>query len=145
MHAEDEAKTKWCPFARVVAVTDVLPYMAGNRVKNHPQWPVGTTLNPETARCIGSACMAWRKMPATLDDATPIAELELSIRTVNALQQAGVQTVADLRRIPPVDFLRMRNVGSVTLAEIESILRGPPPSYLNQPQRGYCGLAGRPA
>lgn len=60
MHIEDEAKTKWCPFARVVAVTDELPYMAGNRVKNHLQWPVETTLNPETARCIGSACMAWR-------------------------------------------------------------------------------------
>ena len=33
MYTEDEAKTKWCPFAQIGA---------------------------ETAMCIGSACMAWR-------------------------------------------------------------------------------------
>lgn len=37
---EDEAKTKWCPFARVVDSAR------------------GT--DGEGARCIGSACMAWR-------------------------------------------------------------------------------------
>lgn len=50
---EDEAKTKWCPFARV---TDVISSGGGNR------WDGGG--NPYGAPigylCIGSACMAWR-------------------------------------------------------------------------------------
>lgn len=39
---EDEAKAKWCPM----------------RVPN------GSTIDsPKTASCIGSSCMAWRKIP----------------------------------------------------------------------------------
>ena len=64
MLTEDEAKTKWCPFARVIADGTGNFYASGNRVKNHANWPVETKLNPETARCIGSACMAWRSVPA---------------------------------------------------------------------------------
>lgn len=53
---EDEAKQKWCPFARVIHFHDndhngVSP-AAGNR---------GCHGEPKTeARCIGSDCMAWR-------------------------------------------------------------------------------------
>jgi hypothetical protein len=47
---ESEAKTKWCPFARVGSETSGLGAM--NR-------DVRKGVMPE-ALCIGSACMAWR-------------------------------------------------------------------------------------
>lgn len=52
---EEEAKAKWCPFARYVfGATD---FPAGNRFE-------GDSSTADEARagtlCIGSACMAWR-------------------------------------------------------------------------------------
>jgi hypothetical protein len=73
---EDEAKTKWCPFARVASPSAITPKgslveqwigVAGanrgalsDRVVVHTD---GDASNPASARCIGSACMAWRKVP----------------------------------------------------------------------------------
>lgn len=55
MHTEDEARTKWCPFARVpvvVATPDQsCPAASGNRA---------TTMDDE-CNCIASDCMAWRR------------------------------------------------------------------------------------
>lgn len=51
--AEEEAKSKWCPLARVV-----LPQASGNR-----DWIKGDCVTG-VATCIGSACMAWRKAHA---------------------------------------------------------------------------------
>lgn len=50
---EEEAKTKWCPEARMLV--DATGYGAGNRFsgQQHPLFVAQT-------RCIGSACMAWR-------------------------------------------------------------------------------------
>lgn len=54
---EDEAKTKWCPFARVVQPAgDWAPLPAGNR---EVVAPATEALN-KAALCIGAACMAWR-------------------------------------------------------------------------------------
>lgn len=50
---EEEAKTKWCPFTRVVVNAE--NYSNGNRFEN------GHRYN-EQALCIGSACMAWREL-----------------------------------------------------------------------------------
>jgi hypothetical protein len=58
---EDEAKTKWCPFARISSpIYDKTRTWGGhhpkigaetaNRGAREEQWPL----------CIGSACMAWR-------------------------------------------------------------------------------------
>lgn len=59
---EDEAKTKWCPFARVDATSETNGMVTGvfgggNRIILPGNTPV---LSPSEARCIGSACMAWR-------------------------------------------------------------------------------------
>lgn len=45
---ESEAKTKWCPFARIAHVSGAT---ANSRAHNDPDL---------SQDCIGSACMAWR-------------------------------------------------------------------------------------
>lgn len=64
---EQEAKTKWCPFARVVPSSggdkegDPFKVQAGvpahNRVQINGTTKVGTS---PAGMCIGSVCMAWR-------------------------------------------------------------------------------------
>lgn len=54
---EAEAKEKWCPLARVVEIDH-----EGEPIQG---WPVGNRASQAQyahphARCIGSACMAWR-------------------------------------------------------------------------------------
>ena len=53
---EAEAKTKWCPFARVS--TDSTDNNAANRYA--PQDENDTANFLVESMCIGSACMAWR-------------------------------------------------------------------------------------
>ena len=49
---EEEAKTKWCPFARLLGVHhDLRAVTSINRMKDGI---------PQETYCIGSACMAWR-------------------------------------------------------------------------------------
>lgn len=58
---EQEAKTKWCPFARLGSTTTGLGGF--NRFIE----PVGAGSEDKVC-CIGSACMAWRKF--SMDDQT---------------------------------------------------------------------------
>lgn len=51
MQTENEAKNKWCPFARV----GVYHGGACTAVNRHPEPSVR-----EDTKCIGSGCMAWR-------------------------------------------------------------------------------------
>jgi hypothetical protein len=55
MMAESEAKSKWCPFARVGI---------GNGSGSNRGWvPTPEKLKeegPDMINCVGSACMAWR-------------------------------------------------------------------------------------
>lgn len=53
MMTEQEAKERWCPFARVL---NQKYFPAHNRIVSS----MGSEMNPRTSRCIGSACMAWR-------------------------------------------------------------------------------------
>lgn len=61
---EDEAKTKWCPFARVAASAPGKPLTVpgGQSVFNRIETdvPEEVTRYPGAAKCIASACMAWR-------------------------------------------------------------------------------------
>lgn len=54
---EEEAKTKWCPLAE-----------NGSRGGNIHDRMNGET--PAGLRCIGSSCMAWRELPATVRNIT---------------------------------------------------------------------------
>lgn len=76
---EAEAKTKWCPFARVVSsqVGTETVFPAANRAAiRHDSGALEFNANPESARCIGSACMAWRwtrdALKLDFDDLGPI-------------------------------------------------------------------------
>ena len=56
MLTEDDAKTKWSPFARVALGWAEGVQAVGAAVNRSPDWhPLATQSN-----CIGSACMAWR-------------------------------------------------------------------------------------
>lgn len=59
---EDEAETKWCPFARVI--TSVLDLENGRNIGyagSHNRLPTENGIKlPTHASCCGSACMAWR-------------------------------------------------------------------------------------
>lgn len=60
-HTEQEAREKWCPFARIpgrVVAGDnhVLGFASQNR-----GMAMGGTLEP--CMCVASKCMAWRKGP----------------------------------------------------------------------------------
>lgn len=55
---EDEAKTKWCPQARVFLAGDYWQSTNGADLATM----TAHDLRPLT-RCIGSACMTWRKLP----------------------------------------------------------------------------------
>jgi hypothetical protein len=62
---EAEAKTKWCPQARVAIGEDFetgsgIQFIAANRAEDFP--------NPHHARCLGSECMAWRRIPEQSGD-----------------------------------------------------------------------------
>ena len=55
---------------------------------------------------------------------TPIAELELSVRSANCLREAKIQTIGDLVEKQPQELLKYRNFGKKSLAEIEELLKG---------------------
>lgn len=64
---EDDARTKWCPFARVIAPITApgmdMSWATGNRVSIPDALGTvssGEPMSPPAAACIGSACMAWR-------------------------------------------------------------------------------------
>lgn len=75
---EEEAKTKWCPFARQVG--GVASDWAGpgteantpayGAVFNRAEGPGASAIYPAGAVCIGSLCMAWRKTTTMFDRRT---------------------------------------------------------------------------
>lgn len=53
---EEEAKTKWCPFARI-------PFYATSGTLTVNRDRSGSV----AARCVGSECMAWRQLVEALN------------------------------------------------------------------------------
>src|SRR5262245_49231563 len=51
-----------------------------------------------------------------------IEELELSVRSFNALRHNGVHTLADLTQISGPELMRIPNFGRVSLAEIRQVM-----------------------
>ena len=55
---------------------------------------------------------------------TPIAELELSVRSANCLREAKILTIGELIVKTPQELLKYRNFGKKSLAEIDDLLQG---------------------
>ena len=55
---------------------------------------------------------------------TPIAELELSVRSANCLREAKIHTIGELVQKTPQELLKYRNFGKKSLAEIDELLHG---------------------
>lgn len=116
---EAEAKSKWCPFARLVS-GDETPggatisrdtAAAFNRV-SVSNGDVVTT--PHAAKCLGSACMAWRARGGPT-------------RIENASNPDGPPEGDGWKPVPG----QLRNIDWVRDVPGQSV--------------GYCGLAGAPA
>ncbi len=54
---------------------------------------------------------------------TPIAELELSVRSSNCLREAKIATIGELVEKSPQELLKYRNFGKKSLAEIDELLQ----------------------
>ena len=61
-------------------------------------------------------------VPKNLKPSDPIANLELSIRSVNCLLRGGITTIGDLLSKSRDDLLEIRNLGKISLTEIEERL-----------------------
>src|SRR3954468_15382003 len=65
------------------------------------------------------------RRPWTSDE-TPIEDLDLWTRALNALRRAGVRTVGGLRRKTDADLLRLRGFGPGALAVVRAVAPLPP-------------------
>jgi DNA-directed RNA polymerase subunit alpha len=65
---------------------------------------------------------AMQLMQEQLDKS--IEELELSVRSYNCLEAAGIKTIRDLVQKTESEMLKYRNFGRKSLTEIKNILRG---------------------
>ena len=69
---EDEAKTKWCPFARTVVTSDRSRHTAtGNRAAVELAGKVSLYAAPNYASCIASDCAVWHVDHCGLAGARP--------------------------------------------------------------------------
>ena len=67
MNTEAEAKTKWCPFAKVLLSnwyedSDRIPQPVCNRIEGMSGEEIAhdNSILGDSNLCVGSACMAWR-------------------------------------------------------------------------------------
>ena len=54
---------------------------------------------------------------------TPIIECDLSVRTKNCLHYSEIKTIGDIAKCREIDFLKLRNFGKKSLAELADFLR----------------------
>ena len=117
---EEEAKTKWCPFARVGSSTSGLGGF--NRFIE----PVSADSDAR-ARCLGSACMAFRRLPV-VDWSHQFKELLDGNNWIGAIKLHRQATGSSLKDAK--DF-------------VDGVRGGTRPMPTSAPA-GFCGLAGRP-
>lgn len=77
MFTEEEAKTKWCPYSRVLgtlrqpAEPGTPDYVVAQGAHNRGYQMGGALHN---CMCIGSACMAWRFLPQLWEHTSLVGE-----------------------------------------------------------------------
>lgn len=73
---EDEAKTKWCPFVRLKPTDS--DGQAFNRLLSHASQP-RDDYEIALAKCVGSACMAWRTTVVPIDSGDVVFNVQNKI------------------------------------------------------------------
>lgn len=116
MMTEDEAKTKWCPFARFTSASNS---PSSNRWRKSLPEDEPYALNPVPCRCIGHACMAWRWQPLLADDAF-VAAVAKAANTLGDKSPSHTKAVKHVRE-------NRAEYGLPT-----------------KPFLGFCGLASKP-
>lgn len=91
MYTEDEAKTKWCPFARVAFSWGE----GGSIFDGEGATPMATTVNrgrnlSADTLCIASACMAWQWEPE--DEERPLSDQRATTRGYCGLTKREIGT-----------------------------------------------------
>lgn len=133
MLTQNQAKGKWCPFARVVpgvmqhgAMRKPFDVAAHNRVQENgedePTW------HPAMS-CIASECMAWRQEPSETE-------------TDNHIELAIGVTPAGFKDYETADADGWRWI-SIRDCDVDFVRWH---TYRDKPsssRRGYCGLAGQ--
>src|SRR3954454_16772601 len=76
-------------------------------------------------------------------DETPIEDLNLWTRALNALRREGVRTVGGLRRKTDADLLRLRGFGPGALAAVRTVVPPRHPVRPRQAARYPTARAGR--
>ena len=54
---------------------------------------------------------------------TKLIDMDLSVRAINCLKSAEIETLGDLVTIHKTDLLKFRNFGKKSLAELEELVR----------------------
>lgn len=111
---EDEAKEKWCPWARY----ETGQGRTANRWRQSLPENEPHALNPVPCRCIASACMAWRWTPITMTD-EHIAAVKKAAIDLDDKSASRVKASRDVADNPEKYDLPTK------------------------PFRGFCGLAGK--
>jgi DNA-directed RNA polymerase alpha subunit len=77
---------------------------------------------------------------------TPVAEMKLSVRVINTLDEAGVITAKDVMEQTYESLMRMRNFGETTLVELRGAVKalGLQPPQWRKPPRGKKSHPPRP-
>jgi hypothetical protein len=147
---EEEAKSKWCPHARVSDDEAGDGATGGNN-----RWL--RARSAEECMCIGSGCMAWRwrdlnsiyEYRTVTDDrfAKRIEALPEGMKTdafyaqADAIEEEAFKFAETFRPEPPEDGFEFERTGvddeanSVVVATFRRLKRGP---------IGYCGAFGKP-
>lgn len=118
---EDEAKTKWCPFAAPVINDRLMIIPTGRTVTLDGDG----RLDSLNRNCIGSACMAWRRD-------NPNGEFE--VRFVNS-ERGETLPIDQGWEIFPSDDAGLVQWNQALSRWRRRIASGP---------TGHCGLAGQP-
>lgn len=108
--------------------------------------PMAIASGELASTCYGAGCMAWRwatpplKRDGPFPDDAPLADLELSVRAINACAYAGLETVGDVRSKTDTELKRYKMIGAKTLKELRAMTHDKP----SELRLGFCGMAGKP-
>ena len=147
---EDEAKTKWCPMARIPWMQGQFPDISGFAINRQAidEKPKNSDL-PDMPKCIGSACMMWRWKDTSFDPNDKLEKAELSLSREESKKFSIINP-------PPFDIFEAGFVAPYDKGwkpiglpyihhqcwrwDAKRDSSNDPPH--NEP--GYCGLAGNP-